>query len=258
MFINFCSSCSRSLVLRSSSIRQDNLNIFISNNFIKSKIFISILNRSFQTTKQVTALRRNYYEILGLKTDCSQKEIRDAFVVLSKEHHPDLAPNKIVAGDATSLKSNQEFIQVVEAYQVLSKSHSRANYDLSLKGIDTVNYIRRDTFYEPWKVDPMSYSEKGPNYSPYYGVRGFKRVENWKVVAACVLFCVFGAMIQGFVIMRSTRIYRREVTDHKSAMNISHYEEARETAGKNGNAVQLEMMKKRLKRSHLEVDQGDF
>lgn len=80
----------------------------------------------------------------------------------------------------------------MEAYQVLSKVHSRANYDLSLKGIDTVNYIRRDTVYEPWKVDPSQYSERGPNYSPYYGVKGMKKLSNWKIVIACIVFTLFG------------------------------------------------------------------
>jgi DnaJ-class molecular chaperone len=62
--------------------------------------------------------RRTYYEILGLKDDCTQKEIRNAFVNLSKEHHPDVKTNK-----SASKEENQEFIKVMEAYQVLSKAH---------------------------------------------------------------------------------------------------------------------------------------
>lgn len=32
---------------------------------------------------------KSYYEILGVSTDASQDDIRDAFIQLSKEHHPD-------------------------------------------------------------------------------------------------------------------------------------------------------------------------
>lgn len=150
----------------------------------------------------------------------------------------------------TKKESNHEFIQLMEAYQILSKPHSRANYDLSLKGIETVNFIKRDTFYEPWK--PMSYSEQGPNYSPYYGVQGLKKMSNWKIVAACVLFCVFGAMLQGFAIFRSSAIYRREENDKKSAIYNANYQAVREKAERFGNAEQLERMKLKLKKSHLD------
>lgn len=146
-------------------------------------------------------------------------------------------------------KSNKEFIQVMEAYQVLSKAHSRANYDLSLKGIDTVNYIRRDTFHEPWKAHPMSYAEKDPNYSSYYGIRGFRRVKNSRIVLICFLFLFCGAMLQGFAIRRSISMYRSEVRDHKSAINSALYQEVRKTAEKNGNALQLEKISQLQKRS---------
>lgn len=199
--------------------------------------------------------RRDYYEVLGLKSDCTQKEIRNAFVILSKECHPDRNMNTEGSSDA---KSNQDFIQVMEAYQVLSKPHSRANYDLSMKGIDTVNYIRRDTVYEPWKPDTMSYSEKGPHYSPYYGVKGMKKVNNSRIVIACVLFCVFGALLQAFAIFSSSAIYRRDVTDKKSARLSANYDAVREEVAKNGKDGQLERMKLRLKKSYLDVDKGDF
>lgn len=203
--------------------------------------------RRFFLTSSVT-LNRNHYEILGLKMDCSPKDIRNAFVQLSKEHHPDMKKSKYE-------ESSRDFIQVNEAYQVLSKPHSRANYDLSLKGIDTVNYIKRDTVYEPWRVDPMSYSEKGPIYSPYYGIRGMRKMSNYKIVIFCILFCAFGAMIQGFAIFGSSAMYRRQENDRKSAVYSSNYEAARERAEKNGNAEQIKRMQLTLKKSLYDVDE---
>lgn len=193
---------------------------------------------------------RNYYDILGLKEDCTQKEIRNAFVTLSKECHPDV---NVSQGHSSAKKADQDFIQLMEAYQVLSKTHSRANYDLSLKGIDTVNYIRRNTMYEPWKVDPSSYSEKGPNYSPYYGVQGMKKLSNRKIVAACIMFCAFGILLQVLAITRSVT-FKRDQLDKSSAIYITHHEQAKSAAESLGKVENLERVILRMKSSGLDKD----
>lgn len=209
------------------------------------------MNRSLHTA--VTALGRNHYDILGLKSDCTQKEIRDAFVNLSKVHHPDTNQQKAKTTQKATLESNKEFIRVMEAYRVLSKGHSRANYDRSLQGVDTVNYVRKDTYYEPWKVDPMRYTD-GSGRDEYYGIKGLKKVKNWKIVVICILFCVAGAMVQGFIIVGSSSMYRsnRQVPDVKSAAYSAEYQETRRKALENGNAVQFENMQKRLKNSYYD------
>lgn len=171
-------------------------------------------------------------------------------MVLSKEYHPDTNISS-VNKEADDARSNQEFIQVMEAYQVLSKAHSRANYDLSLKGIDTVNYIRRDTIYEPWRVDPTSYSEKGPNYSPYYGIKGIKKVANWKIVMACVIFCAVGVLMQVLAITRSIT-FKRDQLDRSSAIYQESHDNIRNNAAKHTRAEQLEYMRLRLKKSYLD------
>ena len=40
---------------------------------------------------------RDYYEVLGVKRDASQDEIRKAFRKLSRTHHPDVAKDKATA-----------------------------------------------------------------------------------------------------------------------------------------------------------------
>ncbi|CRK93823.1 CLUMA_CG007350, isoform A [Clunio marinus] len=216
MFINFfCSNCGH-ILKKSSSLRL------------------------FHTSHKRLSDNKNYYEILGLKNDCTQKEIRNAFVTLSKAHHPDLNLK------STDSKSNQDFIKVMEAYQVLSKIHSRSNYDLSLRGIDTVNYIKRDTIYEPWKVDPSSYSEKGPSYSPYYGVKGINKMKNWKIVMACAIFCAFGVLVQVLAISNSMT-FRREQLDRTSAAYSKQHEELRNKVKTMQQTEHIENMEKRLK-----------
>ena len=63
---------------------------------------------------------RDYYELLGVARDASESEIKKAFRALARELHPDVSD----APDA-----EERFREVVEAYEVLSKSETRELYD---------------------------------------------------------------------------------------------------------------------------------
>jgi molecular chaperone DnaJ len=63
---------------------------------------------------------RDYYELLGVARDASESEIKKAFRRLARELHPDVSE----APDA-----QERFREVVEAYEVLSKSETRELYD---------------------------------------------------------------------------------------------------------------------------------
>ena len=63
---------------------------------------------------------RDYYELLGLSRNASESEIKKAFRGLARELHPDVSD----APDA-----QERFREVVEAYEVLSKSETRELYD---------------------------------------------------------------------------------------------------------------------------------
>lgn len=59
----------------------------------------------------------DYYEVLGIKKDASQEEIKKAFHRLAHKYHPDKG------GD------EKKFKEINEAYQVLSDAKKRAQYD---------------------------------------------------------------------------------------------------------------------------------
>ena len=66
------------------------------------------------------ATKRDYYEVLGVAKTASDDEIKKAYRSLAKKYHPDVSkePN-----------AQEKFIEVQEAYDCLSDSQKRANYD---------------------------------------------------------------------------------------------------------------------------------
>lgn len=68
-----------------------------------------------------SATKQDYYEVLGIRRNASQKEIRQAYRKLARKYHPDLNP-----GDKSA---EEKFKQVQEAYDVLSDSKKRQMYD---------------------------------------------------------------------------------------------------------------------------------
>jgi len=63
----------------------------------------------------------DYYEILGVKKDASQDDLKKAFRQLARKYHPDLNKGSKVA--------EEKFKEINEAYQVLSDPQKKTQYD---------------------------------------------------------------------------------------------------------------------------------
>jgi molecular chaperone DnaJ len=66
------------------------------------------------------AIKRDYYQVLGLARDASQEEIKRAYRQLAFQYHPDHNKDK---------DAEQKFKEINEAYEVLSNPEKRAAYD---------------------------------------------------------------------------------------------------------------------------------
>ncbi|XP_049848916.1 uncharacterized protein LOC126316930 [Schistocerca gregaria] len=67
----------------------------------------------------------NYYAILGVLQNASDQEIKSAFLRRAKEFHPDVNKHDPDA--------KNKFIKIKEAYEILSNTSKRTNYDSMLR-----------------------------------------------------------------------------------------------------------------------------
>lgn len=65
--------------------------------------------------------KRDYYEVLGVRRDASDQELKQAYRRLAVKYHPDKNP-----GDK---EAEERFKEIAEAYQVLSTPDLKARYD---------------------------------------------------------------------------------------------------------------------------------
>ena len=64
---------------------------------------------------------KDYYKILGVNRNASEREIKQAYRRLARQYHPDVNP-----GDKSA---EEKFKQINEAYEVLSDKENRQKYD---------------------------------------------------------------------------------------------------------------------------------
>lgn len=83
---------------------------------------------SSSTESKLFSSSSNYYEVLGVNKNCSQKDVREAYISRTKEYHPD-SDNKL---GLSKEQLKAKFQQVNEAYSVLNNVDSRKSYDLGL------------------------------------------------------------------------------------------------------------------------------
>jgi len=194
----------------------------------RAAIFGLGLRRNIQcqnVSSDSTSGGRTHYEVLGVHRLATTKEIKDAYLQMSKKFHPDMVSSK---------SSVEEMVAVNVAYSVLSKPVERTDYDRRM-GFDRYTsthtedghtfkgrvYDRPATFDE--RVRAAGYPKPDPDYWEKTGGT------EYKILWGCILWIVFGgAANYGFALL--ARHWEKEQYKKKVAKFKKEEEESREFA----------------------------
>jgi len=93
-----------------------------------------IYNQALKSGKKIPVIQKlkDYYQILGVNIDASDKEIKTCFLELEKKYRPINYSFKLIS--ASELKKIKSiYSDLLEAYQVLGNPKSRSEYDRKIK-----------------------------------------------------------------------------------------------------------------------------
>nr|XP_034189761.1 dnaJ homolog subfamily C member 4-like [Osmia lignaria] len=168
-------------------------------------VLIRILNSNYRCCKRH---KTNYYDVLRIPQDATQKEIKEAFIRLSKEMHPDCG-NK---------GSHDDFIKLNEAYSVLSKKDTKHYYDFEVKYNDSANCdFHSHRFY---------------NFNDLCEVQNNEQFgkDKAKVLGVCVAIMIFGTIMQLIRIKMWSDFNKRAAAERnlKRELEYQNFKEQRE------------------------------
>ena len=120
----------------------------------------------------------NYYEILGIPSSASQSEIKQAYKEKALQYHPDRNQ-----GDP---QKEELFKEINSAYQILSNSYSRSNYDMLLR------YGEQTAAQKARTQSPVQHYQRRP---PVYRRARFNSRDNMVATGYAFLFAFVIAVI---------------------------------------------------------------
>lgn len=216
----------------------------------------------YQSSSLLRQYKRTHYEVLGVSHHASQTDIRDAFVKLSKEVHPDMNPD--------DPDTHHKFVRLNEAYTVLSKQSTRREYDVNMQyrmqrstasshtagetfspgsGVRTdtydSNHDHDKAFWDDtiWEMrDKTRDKDAFYGQESYYGIRGVRRQSNERVAAFVVLSVGTLAIMHFMFGMWWSHKKSRETLDKVDRKNLRILKEVEQRARLNGTVKQQEIL----------------
>lgn len=204
------------------------------------KTGLRLLSQSYAHRKAV-----NYYDLLGVKSDATLEEIKNAFFDKSKKLHPD--------SDPSNPTLHSQFVELNEAYRVLSKDPSRKEYDFKIKhpysGGQAFRSTSSHTSYRPSAEgrESMRYWEQFQQrhaQEPTAEEWERRRRRNFRLVGYCVITMILsvGAHI---VFFRKLEEVHNNFMDEKDRVITEIYNESKERARVNGFKKQTEILRQK-------------
>uniref|UniRef100_A0A6G1SE37 DnaJ subfamily A member 3, mitochondrial n=1 Tax=Aceria tosichella TaxID=561515 RepID=A0A6G1SE37_9ACAR len=118
---------------------------------------VMIFMRSFHTTLRLGI--KNYYSILGVARNASNKEIKAAYYDKAKLFHPD-------ANKLNKMTTSDKFKDISEAYEILSDDDKRRAYDSTIRQSSSYDIYGRQ---QQTTRDGPSYTRSSPSQSSARG-----------------------------------------------------------------------------------------
>ena len=115
-----------------------------------------MISKNYRNFSNVSA-KKNYYSVLGLKSDAASKDIRSAYLSLAKKYHPDCPTG-----------STEKFKQIAEAYefltdprlkQVVQQQKSEATQQSAKQGREREREYYNYENSKPFEEDSKGYEE---------------------------------------------------------------------------------------------------
>ena len=113
----------------------------------------------------MSSQKRDYYEVLGISKDATEKDIKKAYRKLAFKYHPDKNPDN-------KKEAEEKFKEVNEAYSVLSDPDKRRQYDMGgfdFEGFDFGSFDPMEIF----RSFMGKHGKKGKGNDPFGFAFGF-------------------------------------------------------------------------------------
>eukprot|EP00045_Choanoeca_perplexa_P005333 m.44998 g.44998 ORF g.44998 m.44998 type:complete len:239 (-) comp13065_c0_seq1:132-848(-) len=176
---------------------------------------------------------RNHYKVLDIEPNATKAEIKQAYLALSKKYHPD---SNAAADEASRDKAHKNFIKVGKAFEVLSDTSGRQNYDSELfrsNGFSSHEYGYKRPSYEY------------PEYQVFHGASPYKMVSNSTIVLMIVGWMIMGIIWHYFAISK-TKTELENFLEARSQAAAENHAVARQRARENGYKKQLELLRHKV------------
>ncbi|XP_033271286.1 dnaJ homolog subfamily C member 4 isoform X7 [Orcinus orca] len=172
----------------------------------------------------------NYYELLGVHPGASAEEVKRAFFSKSKELHPDRDPRNPAL--------HSRFVELSEAYQVLSHEQSRRSYDHQLRSAASPKCP--GTTAHPRSAQEAHSSSWAPPNAKYWAQfhevrpqgpesRQQQHKHNRRVLGYCLLIMLAGMGLH-YVAFRKLEQMHRSFMDEKDRIITAIYNDTRARA----------------------------
>ena len=196
----------------------------------------------FSTSYQKYA---THYDILGVGKEATQKEIKEAYIKLGKECHPDMHQSineddhqSPGATNKNEAEITKKFTEINEAYEVLGRIESKRAYDISLRNFMTknettnsVNPTQQHATYKTYDTfEERAQAAYGYKVDPYYWE---KRRDKNKIAFLCIVVMILGFLVH-FQIARLTAVKHAQWLDNNTKNLNNSMADRRENAQKLG------------------------